>query len=135
MVSRNYSAVVVNEALGMNLTQLDMVTVSSQEDIGLVQAVGGWNSLVGSSGKQVIFCSLAFFSRCITPPPPPTWTVGFGDEHLLSFLFVPDNIALIAWHAAHYYNNTSSIGWLQFTTDHCFNASYQLSPTLKHALT
>ena len=71
MVSRNYSAVVVNEALGMNLTQLDMVTVSSQEDIGLVQAVGGWNSLVGSSGKQVIFCSLAFISRCITPPLPP----------------------------------------------------------------
>ena len=76
-----------------------------------------------------------FFLDGFPPPPPPTWTVGFGDEHLLSFLFVPDNIALIAWHAAHYYNNTSSIGWLQFTTDHCFNASYQLSPTLKHALT
>ena len=74
MVSRNYSAVVVNEALGMNLTQLDMVTVSSQEDIGLVQAVGGWNSLVGSGGKQVISCSLAFNSRqnCLQPPPPPT---------------------------------------------------------------
>ena len=75
MVSRNYSAVVVNEALGMNLTQLDMVTVSSQEDIGLVQAVGGWNSLVGSSGKQVIFCSLAVISTGIPPPvspfPPP----------------------------------------------------------------
>jgi len=38
---------------GHALTQLDMVTVSSQEDIGLVQAVGGWNSLVGDSGKQV----------------------------------------------------------------------------------
>ena len=71
MVSRNYSAVLVNEALGMNLTQLDMVTVSSQEDIGLVQAVGGWNSLVGSGGKQVIFCSLAFISSCPPPPPPP----------------------------------------------------------------
>ena len=53
MVSRNYSAVLVNAALGTNLTQLDMVSVSSQEDIGLIQAVGGWNSLVGSTGKQV----------------------------------------------------------------------------------
>ena len=53
MVSRNYSAVLVNAALGTNLTQLDMVTVSSQEDIGSIQAVAGWNSLVGSSGKQV----------------------------------------------------------------------------------
>ena len=53
MVSRNYSAVLVNAALGTNLTQLDMVTVSSQEDIGFIQAVAGWNSLVGSSGKQV----------------------------------------------------------------------------------
>ena len=44
-------------ALGLNTTQLDMVTVSSQEDIGLVQALGGWNSLVASSssGKQVPF--------------------------------------------------------------------------------
>ena len=59
MVSRNYSAVLVNEALGMNLTQLDMVTVSSQEDIGLVQVLSGWNSKVGSDGKQVIHVSNA----------------------------------------------------------------------------
>ncbi len=78
MVSRNYSAVLVNEALRMNLTQLDIVTVSSQEDIGLVQAVGGWNSLVGSGGKQVVFCSLAVISSGIPPPalPPPTPTPG-----------------------------------------------------------
>lgn len=53
MVSRNYSSVLVNAALGTNLTQLDMVAVSAEEDIGLIQAVGGWNSLVGSTGKQV----------------------------------------------------------------------------------
>ena len=53
MVSRNYSAVLVNEALGLNLTQLDMVSVSSEEDIGLVQVLNGWNTLVGSNGKQV----------------------------------------------------------------------------------
>ena len=59
MVSRNYSSVLVNMALGMKLTQLDMVTVSAEEDVGLVQALGVWNSLVGSSsasGKQVPDC-------------------------------------------------------------------------------
>ncbi|DBA88459.1 TPA: hypothetical protein ACH3X2_004945 [Trebouxia sp. C0005] len=73
MVSRNYSAVLVNEALGMNLTQLDMVTVSSEEDIGLVQALSGWNSLVGSGGKQVNVCSLAFISgqNCLHAQSPP----------------------------------------------------------------
>lgn len=56
MVSRNYSALVVNEALGLNLTQLDMVTVSAEEDTGLVQTLSLWNSLVrtSSSGKQVL---------------------------------------------------------------------------------
>lgn len=62
MVSRNYSSVLVNAALGMKLTQLDMVTVSAEEDIGLVQTLGGWNSRVGSSpsssGKQVPDCCL-----------------------------------------------------------------------------
>lgn len=55
MVSRNYSSLVVNEALGLNLTQLDMVTVSAEEDTGLVQTLSLWNSLVraSSSGKQV----------------------------------------------------------------------------------
>ncbi len=120
MVSRNYSAVVVNEALGMNLTQLDMVTVSSQEDIGLVQAVGGWNSLVGSTGKQVNSCSLAFNFCSIaegpSPPPPilspPTgmhWIVGSGCEHpssstdcnVFNRLYCPDSVELIEWHAAH----------------------------------
>ena len=56
MVSRNYSAVLVNEALGLNLTQLDMVSVSSEEDIGLVQVLNGWNTLIGSAGKQVGQC-------------------------------------------------------------------------------
>ena len=67
MVSRNYSAVLVNAALGMNLTQLDMVTVSSQEDIGLVQAVEGWNSLVGSTGKQVIILCLTMCCTRVIP--------------------------------------------------------------------
>ncbi|KAA6418770.1 MAG: hypothetical protein FRX49_11258 [Trebouxia sp. A1-2] len=73
---QNYSAVLVNEALGMNLTQLDMVTVSSEEDIGLVQALSGWNSLVGSGGKQVNVCSLAFISgqNCLHAQSPPPRT-------------------------------------------------------------
>lgn len=73
MVSRNYSAVLVNAALGTNLTQLDMVTVSSQEDIGLIQAVGGWNSLVGSTGKQVTSSSACCSGMMASPPCRLSW--------------------------------------------------------------
>ena len=51
MVSRNFSATLINEALGMNLTQTDVITVSSMEDEALAQVVGRWNAM--STTKQV----------------------------------------------------------------------------------
>ena len=52
MVSRNFSATLINEALGMNLTQTDVITVSSMEDESLAQVVGHWNAM--STTKQVM---------------------------------------------------------------------------------
>ena len=51
MVSRNFSATLINEALGTNLTQTDVITVSSMEDEAVAQVVGGWNAM--SNTKQV----------------------------------------------------------------------------------
>lgn len=52
MVSRNFSATLINEALGLNLTQTDVITVSSMEDEAVAQVVGRWNAM--STTKQVI---------------------------------------------------------------------------------
>ena len=41
----------INEALGMNLTQTDVITVSSMEDEAVAQVVGRWNAM--STTKQV----------------------------------------------------------------------------------
>lgn len=51
MVSRNFSATLINEALGLNLKQTDVITVSSMEDEAVAQVVGRWNAM--SSTKQV----------------------------------------------------------------------------------
>ena len=45
MVSRNFSASLINEALGTSLTQLDVITVSSMEDEAVAQVVGQWNAM------------------------------------------------------------------------------------------